>query len=222
MAVDDPRGMQVRALAAGERRAAAELLAAAFRDYPAWTAIGPRRASARLRMLRRFYRGAIARATRWGEVWGTELNGELAGVAIVYAADRWPPPARFPHEAWGVALTGPGPSIRGLRFSSLLEAAHPAEPHVFLHTLGADPRRQRRGAGRALLEALIAAADADQCPIHLTTSALDNLPYYRGFGFEVTERLEAPRQVPLWSMLRATALAPARIHPPSCPPSAGQ
>jgi GNAT superfamily N-acetyltransferase len=205
VAVEREHSLQVRALAVDERRAAAELLARAFLDYPAWTAIGPRRDGARLRMLRRFYRGAIARAAGWGgEVLCAVRDGRLSGASIVYGTGRWPPPIRsFPNEAWGVALAGPAPSMRGLRFSSLLEAAHPHQPHVFVHTLGVDPRAQRRGAGRALLDSTLAAADAEGHPVHLTTSDPANLPYYRRFGFEVTDLLElAARNVRLWSMLR--------------------
>jgi GNAT superfamily N-acetyltransferase len=208
MAAGDAFPIEVRPLAAGERRAVSELLADTFVDYPAWTAIGPRNAPARRRMVRRFYRGAIARATGWGgEVWCAARDGRLAGAAIVYGPGRWPPPSRSSvHEAWGVALAGPGPAIRGLRMGTLSEAARPREPHVFIHTLGVAPRAQRSGAGRALLEPTIAAADRDGRPTHLTTSAPANLPYYRRFGFELVEEAKlGPRSVPVWSMVRPPA-----------------
>jgi ribosomal protein S18 acetylase RimI-like enzyme len=126
------------------------------------------------------------------------------GIAITYPAERWPPPSlSFVHEAWGVALAGPGAAVRGLRSTAALDAAHPSEPHDFLHTIGVDPRAQRRGAGSALLHHLVAKAERREAPIHLTTSAPENLPYYRRFGFEVDGESTLPRSVPLWSMLRS-------------------
>jgi GNAT superfamily N-acetyltransferase len=197
--------VHVRELPPGLRRAAAELLADAFVDYPAWLSIGPRSRPRRWTMLRRFYTGAIARAERWGgPVSCATDERETIAVAIAYGPGTWPPPARsFPREAWGVALAGPGAALRGLASSTAIDSAHPAEPHVFVHTLGVDPRHQRRGAGGALLGPLIAEAERLAVPVHLTTSSRDNLPYYRRFGFEVVGESSLPRDVPLWSMIRS-------------------
>ena len=225
--------MEVGPLAPAHTRAAATLLADAFRDYPAWRSIGPRRDRARWWMLHRFYRGALARAHAHGAPLAATQGGRLLGVAITYPADRWPPPAAsFWHEAWGVALAGPGAAARGLAASSRIDAVHPAEPHAFLHTLGVDPRVQRCGAGAALLEHLIATSEAHGVAIHLTTSAPDNLPYYRRFGFELDGERRLPRDVPLWAMLRpgrgpvegVTPPAPRRAQAPrpSSPRSASR
>lgn len=179
------------------------MLADAFRDYPAWTSIGPRRARARWRMVNRFYRGALARADAGGAPLGAFEGRLLVGVAITYPAGSWPPSAAtFYHEAWGVAMSGPGASMRGLRASMRIDAAHPEESHAFLHTLGVDPRTQRSGAGASLLDHLIAEADTGGVPVHLTTSTADNLPYYGRWGFEVDGEATLPRGAPLWSMLR--------------------
>ncbi|MGH2991873.1 MAG: GNAT family N-acetyltransferase [Solirubrobacterales bacterium] len=195
--------MEVVPLPVDRSRDAACLLADAFRDYPAWRSIGPRRAHPRRRMVERFYRGALARAGELGEVLSASEDGRLRGIAITYPPERWPPSlASFYHEAWGVALCGPGAIVRGLRATAAVDAAHPREPHVFLHTLGVDPAAQRRGAGAALLEHMIAEAEERAVPIHLTTSTPDNLPYYRRFGFELDGEDRLPRDVPLWSMLR--------------------
>lgn len=182
------------------------MLADAFRDYPAWTSIGPRRARPRWRMVNRFYRGALARAQIGGAPLGAFAGDRVVGVAITYPAGSWPPSvSSFFHEAWGVAMSGPGASVRGLRASVKIDAAHPEESHAFLHTLGVDPRSQRSGAGASLLERLIADADGDGVPVHLTTSTEDNLPYYRRFGFVLDGEATLPRGAPLWSMLRPAA-----------------
>jgi ribosomal protein S18 acetylase RimI-like enzyme len=199
-------------------REGALALAEAFMHDPGWRAIAPRRDPAARRMLRRYFRGATTRAIRFGgRVEAATRGDEVIGVAIGYGAARWPPPTRsFPHEAWGVILAGPGPTWRGLVGDSRLEAAHPAGPHAFLHTLGVDPAHQRSGAGTALVESLIARHDSDGTPIHLTTANPANLPYYRRFGFEVIGEATLPRGVPMWSMLRS-ALGrerhePAEVH----------
>jgi GNAT superfamily N-acetyltransferase len=218
--------MKVGPLPPARFQEAAFLLANAFRDYPAWVAIGPRRAGRRWRMVRRFYRGALARADAHGLPLSATEGGRLHGVAIAYPADRWPPPARsFWHEAWGVALSGPGAAIRGLRATEAVDAVHPPGPHDFLHTIGVDPGSQRSGAGAELLRHLIFAAEGRTVPIHLTTSAPENLPYYRRFGFELDGERRLPRDVPLWAMLRPATEreptpAPGRGPRPSSPPSA--
>jgi GNAT superfamily N-acetyltransferase len=196
--------VEVSALAPAKHAAGAELLADAFVDYPAWTSIGPRKRGRRWTMLRRFYSGAIARATRWGgPVSCARAHDEPVAVAIAYGPGSWPPPVRsFLREAWGVTFAGPGPAVRGLTSSSAIDAAHPPEPHIFVHTLGVDPKHQRKGAGGALLEPLIGEAERLHVPVHLTTSAPENLPYYRRFGFEVVSEATLPRDVPLWSMIR--------------------
>jgi GNAT superfamily N-acetyltransferase len=220
IAVLEYRAMKVGPLPPDRSRHAARLLADAFRDYPAWLAIGPRRSRPRWRMLNRFYRGALVRAYAHGAVLGAG-DGELRGIAIVYPADRWPPPPRsFVHEAWGVALSGPGAAARGLRATSAIDAVHPHEPHDFLHTLGVDPGAQRTGAGTALLEHIAGHAEGRGVPVHLTTSDPENLPYYRRFGYQLDGQRELPRGVPLWSMLRPPARAPEPGSNPSSPRSA--
>ena len=195
--------MHVGPLPSARFQEAAFLLANAFRDYPAWLAIGPHRAQSRWHMVRRFYRGALARAAAHGKPLSASEGGRLRGVAIAYPSHRWPPPSSsFWHEAWGVALSGPGPAVRGLRATSAVDAAHPPGPHDFLHTIGVDPSSQRSGAGTALLRHLINAAEAREVAIHLTTSSPENLPYYRRFGFELDGERRLPRDVPLWAMLR--------------------
>jgi GNAT superfamily N-acetyltransferase len=201
--------MEVGPLPPERTREAACVLADAFRDYPAWRSIGPRRERPRWRMVNRFYRGALARAHAHGAPLAATDGRGLVGVAITYPAERWPPPAlTFWHEAWGVALAGPGPAARGLVATARIDAAHPPEPHAFLHTLGVDPRAQRRGAGAALLQQLIAACERSAVGIHLTTSTPENLPYYRRFGFELDGEATLPRGVPLWAMVRRAT--PAR------------
>ena len=51
------------------------------------------------------------------------------------------------------------------------------------------PEHQRRGHGAALLAPVLARCDADAVPAYLETNRESNLPYYRRFGFELTETI---------------------------------
>lgn len=56
-----------------------------------------------------------------------------------------------------------------------------------VHTIGVDPAHQGRGIGRALLERMLAVADADAAPVVLDVRT-DNVPartLYEAHGFEV-------------------------------------
>jgi ribosomal protein S18 acetylase RimI-like enzyme len=61
---------------------------------------------------------------------------------------------------------------------------------TYLWFIGVDPVCQHAGMGSLLLREIIAASDRKGLPVYLETSALQNLPWYRRFGFEVYNRLE--------------------------------
>jgi ribosomal protein S18 acetylase RimI-like enzyme len=61
---------------------------------------------------------------------------------------------------------------------------------TYLWFIGVDPGYQHAGAGSLLLKEIIAASDRKGLPVCLETSALQNLPWYQHFGFEVYNRLE--------------------------------
>ncbi len=136
-----------------------------------------------------------------GPIYGAfNANNELTGVAATFAAGLYPPPAwTFAKFVPGFALAGPGPIVRGLRFSSTQDQGHPTEHHVFLWFLAVDPTRQRQGIGRALLARVFEEA---QAPVYLDTSNPANVPYYASFGFEETGRAPLPRGATLWFMRR--------------------
>jgi len=61
---------------------------------------------------------------------------------------------------------------------------------TYLWFIGVDPDYQHAGNGSLLLREIIAASDRKGLPVCLETSALQNLPWYGRFGFEVYNRLE--------------------------------
>ena len=195
----------IRHLERDEFDAAARLFADAFLHDPGWVAVGPDRAGHRHGVLRRYHRAALDVIDRYGgPIYGAfdedEGEGALSGVAATFAAGLYPPPSwtilRF---VPGFLLAGPGPIVRGLRFSAVQEKGHPHDPHVYLWFLAVDPRHQRGGVGRALLARVYGDAAA---PVYLDTANPANVPYYASNGFEELGRAAGPRGASMWFMRR--------------------
>jgi GNAT superfamily N-acetyltransferase len=151
---------------------------------------------------RRFHRAALDVIDRYGKpIYGAFDGDELVGLAATFAAGLYPPPEirttlRF---VPGFLSAGPGPIVRGLRFSAIQEQGHPKDEHVYLWFLAVDPNRQRSGAGRALLARVYEDATA---PVHLDTANPANVPYYASNGYEETGRAAGPRGAQMWFMRR--------------------
>jgi ribosomal protein S18 acetylase RimI-like enzyme len=207
--------MQIRHLVRDDFDAAARLFADAFLDDPGWVAVGPDRKGHRHGVLRRYHRTALDVIQRYGgPIYGAFDEGEpvgagdvgagagerLTGVAATFAAGLYPPPSwtilRF---VPGFLLAGPGPIVRGLRFSAVQEKGHPHDPHVYLWFLAVDPQHQRGGVGRALLARVYGDAAA---PVYLDTANPANVPYYASNGFEELGKAAGPRGASMWFMRR--------------------
>jgi GNAT superfamily N-acetyltransferase len=198
--------MQIRHLESDEFDAAATLFADAFLNDPGWVAVGPDRAGHRHGVLRRYHRAALDVIERYGgPIYGAFEDGDdgrarLTGVAATFAAGLYPPPSstilRF---VPGFLLAGPGPIVRGLRFSAVQEKGHPHEPHVYLWFLAVDPKHQRGGVGRALLARVYGDATA---PVYLDTANPANVPYYASNGFAEIGKADGPRGASMWFMTR--------------------
>jgi GNAT superfamily N-acetyltransferase len=194
--------VEIRPLEPRYYDAAAVILADAFVDDPGWTAVGPDRRERRWRVTRRFHRAALDVIDRYGKpIYGAFDGDELLGLAATFAAGLYPPPElrttlRF---APGFLSAGPGPIVRGLRFSAIQEKGHPHDEHVYLWFLAVDPKRQRGGVGRALLARVYEDATA---PVYLDTANPANVPYYASNGFEETGRAAGPRGAQMWFMRR--------------------
>jgi len=194
--------VDVRELDPSEYDAAAVLLADAFIDDPGWVAVGPDRRERRWRVMRRFHRSALDVIDRFGKPNYGAFEGErLVGVAATFAAGLYPPPELRTTLTFlpGFLLAGPGPIVRGLRFSAIQESGHPHEEHVYLWFLAVDPKHQRGGVGRALLARVYADATA---PVYLDTANPANVPYYASNGYEETGGAAGPRGAHMWFMKR--------------------
>jgi ribosomal protein S18 acetylase RimI-like enzyme len=193
--------VEVRPLDRSDYDAAALIFADAFLEDPGWVAVGPDRPRRRHTVLRRYHRAALDVIHRHGRAtYGAFVDGRLAGVAATFAAGLYPPPS------WTVvkfvpafALAGPGPIVRGLRFSYIQEHGHPPDEHVYVWFLAVDPAHQRSGCGRALLKRVFEDAEA---PVYLDTANPANVPYYAGLGFEEIGSAAGPRGATMWFMRR--------------------
>src|SRR6187549_617057 len=216
--------MQIWLLERDKFDAAARLFADAFLDDPGWVAVGPDRRERRHANLRRYHRTALDVIERYGgpiygafeedgagsggagsggAASGGAGGGRLLGVAATFAAGLYPPPAwtivRF---VPGFVRAGPGPIIRGLRFSAVQEKGHPHDTHVYLWFLAVDPQHQRGGVGRALLARVYGDAQErdDPAPVYLDTANPANVPYYAGNGYEELGKAAGPRGASMWFM----------------------
>ncbi|MCB0971639.1 MAG: GNAT family N-acetyltransferase [Acidimicrobiales bacterium] len=175
-------------------------LAAAFADDPVWTWMAGPHADWTARATTWFAREADAKRRGHAEVL---VDDECRGAAI------WAPPNRW-RSTWREALAIAGPSLRlfgrrlpqGLRLVSMVDKAHPREPHWYLALLGTDPSHQGTGVGGALITRITDRCDRDGLPAYLESSKESNVSYYARHGFEVREVLQVPGGPTLWGMWR--------------------
>jgi GNAT superfamily N-acetyltransferase len=162
--------------------ACADVLAAAFAEEPALRWIcgpgGPGR-----------HRWFAATARAHAGVPGARRYLLTDGGAAVAAALVTPPagqPGPLARLAWTVRVAvgcGPATVRRTLALLAATEAAHPAGAWT-LDFVGVLPTARGRGAGRALLDRVI--ADAAGEPLFLTTADPANVGLYRRFGWRQT------------------------------------
>lgn len=75
--------------------------------------------------------------------------------------------------------------------------------HWYLMALGVAPSRQGRGLGRALVQPILARADAEQVPCYLETFTERNVQFYGKLGFVVVVHNHIPAGGPaFWTMVR--------------------
>jgi GNAT superfamily N-acetyltransferase len=140
--------------------------------------------------LRAVYRVAVAMQ----RVERQPTLGVLDGARLTAAAILYDPGRKLtPRSAW-VGLLGslcsPARTTmrRGHRYETQIDRLRPRDPHHFLSVIGVRPEVQRRGYGRALMDAIHARAARDPRSIGVCLDTCDpeNRVYYESFGYEVT------------------------------------
>ena len=156
-----------------------------------------------------FFALSVRQALRHGgEVHTTE--GPVNAVAV------WFSPGNLPIGLLHMVRTGMVlaplrvgwvPFVRFMRCMTPLERLHkrnaPAQ-HWYLQFLGVDPPCQGQGVGSALMQPVLARADADGLACYLETFNARTVPLYQRHGFEVVAEGDPPKGAPhFWTMIRA-------------------
>jgi ribosomal protein S18 acetylase RimI-like enzyme len=198
------------ALRRDECPAAAEVLAAAFRDNPLNRAVIGEPAARRLRANRAGSLASLEAAL--GRAWCRVARdaGRIRAVLIAEAPGVRPlplPPLRTQLRAlWG---QGWRVAQRWSRVHFELDRLRPAEPHWYLDLLGVAPEAQARGHGGVLLAEWLARVDADGAPSYLETDRVEGRALYERAGYAVVgeERVLGARVWRMWRAARRTGSA---------------
>jgi GNAT superfamily N-acetyltransferase len=193
--------VDIRHLDSGDHEEAARIITDALLDDPGWRAVGPDRRARRRRVLLGYHRAVVTVTHRHGgPIYGAFADDALAGVAVTFGPDDYPPPQRsFARYVPPFLRAGPATIARALRASAIQDKGHPPEPHHFVWQLAVDPPHQRTGIGRALLQRV---ADEAEAFVYLDTANPDNVPYYASCGFEEIGQAPLPRGANMWFMRR--------------------
>ena len=202
--------MDIIALDPKKKKNAAEVLSAAFFDYPMFTFYFPD-PKRRSRYLPWYLENVLNCALRYGEVY---TNAELSGVIFSL------PPGHTQISLWeyiqnGFVLT---PFFLGLRnyvrsmdcedfVASTHEKIMQDRPHYYLWGLAVDPARKRKGVGTALMEFFMKKTDIAGKSIYLETHDENNVAYYQRLGFNLvcTDAI-LKYDLRIWCMLREPGL----------------
>ncbi|MGZ8738006.1 MAG: GNAT family N-acetyltransferase [Nocardioides sp.] len=174
-------------------------LASAFRDDPIFRWCMPD-AHKRDLHLATWFRVVVDALLEHEETYCTD---DAAGVAL------WVPPNVAPlTEDQGARLgavtadMGAAGLGRTAALSSVMEASHPRDPHLYLWFAGVHATRQGQGWGGRLLASRLARADEEAMPAYLEATSERNRALYERHGFEVTGELTVDGSPTLWQMWR--------------------
>ena len=86
-----------------------------------------------------------------------------------------------------------------------MREAHPHEPHWYLNVVATRPAHQSRGLGAAVLQPVLARADAEGVPCYLESTNPRNRTLYYRQGFEDLEEIHldgGPSMLQMWRLPR--------------------
>jgi ribosomal protein S18 acetylase RimI-like enzyme len=194
-----PHAVEIRPAVPADVDGLAGALGRAFTGDPGWGWIYPQPDRGRRlgRMFRTLLRVVLAR----GATVLTDAGGH--GAAIWQRSD-----ARsfglLGTARVGAAMVASGARTRrGQALLQTIERHHPAAPHWYLATLGADPQHQGSGLGSALVRHVLDDPAHAHEAAYLETLSAGNVPFYEQFGFTVTGEADVPDGGPhVWFLWR--------------------
>jgi len=189
----DDQGRLVR-LSEVHVTSAAETLARAFYDYPAFTYVFPD-AIQRKDELPSFFRSIVAYGVLHAEACATSPTME--GVAV------WLPPGVHMSAALEI---GKEPLRRIAHFGGFTNSVrrkHAPARHWKLENIGVNPELQGTGHAGALLRPMLARIDREHLSCYLDTNRAKNVAIYQRYGFKVVDDAMVPgTEIRNWGMLR--------------------
>jgi GNAT superfamily N-acetyltransferase len=199
-------GTEIIKLDPGKKKKAAEVVAAAFFDYPMFTCYFPD-PERRARILPWYLRNVLTCALHYGDVCTTP---DISGVIFVL------PPGHTrislgEYVRNGFLLTplvlGLHDYVRSQECEKFVAETHEMvmdhRPHYYLWGLAVDPGQRRQGIGTALMKPLVDKADVEEEPIYLETHDEENVAYYQRMGFSLvhTDKIQK-YDLAIWCMAR--------------------
>jgi ribosomal protein S18 acetylase RimI-like enzyme len=198
--------METIKLNPGKKKEAAEVIAAAFFDYPMFTCYFPD-PEKRARILPWYLENVLTCALHYGEVYTTP---EISGVIFTL------PPGHTKISLGeylknGFLLT---PFVLGFRdfvrsqeceqfVADTHESVMDQRPHYYLWGLAVDPDHKRKRIGTALMQPFIDKVDAEEKPTYLETHDERNVGYYQRMGFSLVHTDRIPKyDLTIWCMVR--------------------
>lgn len=160
----------------------------AFYTDPFFTFLSSR-AVTRSRGLTLFFRGNLRHWKTGRIVTVRDDSDRIVGAAAWLPTERYPQPlltqlAQIPGTVRAL-YRRPKALLHGNTFLTAIAKNHIKEPHWYLFLLVADPEVQRRGIGAMLLNESLEQIDQEGVAAYLETQKVENLAYYRRFGFEL-------------------------------------
>ena len=147
----------------------------------------------------------MARVLRNEPIFGVEVDGALAGVALMSNPAGPPSPpalATLREQVWGEL--GTGPRSRYEAFGAATGTFEVPDPHLHLNIIAVRRARHGSGLGRRLLEVVHAVAAADGIQgVSLTTEREQNVRLYEHFGYRVVGHARVGDGLETWGMFRS-------------------
>jgi len=180
--------------------------ARAFHTDPFFAYLSPG-AMLRSRGLNRFSMTTASYLGPKGLLLTARREGRIVGVGGWVAPGGYPYPMREQLLQTLGALRAlyptPASLVKGLKYLTAVDKAHPKERLWYLQLLCCDPEHQRSGVGGALQDEVLRRCDAEGIGAYLETQNEDNLAYYRRFGWELVDTLRPLHDgPPIWTMRR--------------------